>query len=107
MTDALERATIRKVSLRVLPLLFVLYIAAFLDRTNLGLASLQLNRDVGLSAAAYGFGAGVFFIGYGLFEVPSNVILARVGAQRWIARIAITWGVIACAMMFIRGTTSF
>ena len=105
--EALERTAIRKVSVRVLPLLFVLYIAAFLDRTNLGLASLQMNRDVGLSAAAYGFGAGVFFIGYGLFEVPSNVILARIGAQRWIARIAITWGVIACAMMFIRGTTSF
>ena len=106
-SDAVERATIHKVSQRVLPLLFVLYIAAFLDRTNLGLASLQMNRDVGLSAAAYGFGAGVFFIGYGLFEVPSNVILARIGAQRWIARIAITWGVIACAMMFVRGTTSF
>jgi ACS family tartrate transporter-like MFS transporter len=107
MSDALERTTIRKVSVRLLPVLFVLYIAAFLDRTNLGLASLQMNRDIGLSAAAYGFGAGVFFIGYGLFEVPSNVILARVGARRWIARIAITWGIIACAMMFVRGTTSF
>ncbi|MEP6494425.1 MAG: MFS transporter [bacterium] len=105
--DAIERATMRTVTLRVLPILFVLYIAAFLDRTNLGLASLQMNRDIGLSSAAYGFGAGVFFVGYGLFEVPSNVILARVGARRWIARIAITWGVIACAMMFVRGTTSF
>ena len=75
--------------MRLLPILFVLYIAAFLDRTNVSLAALQMNRSVGLSAAAYGFGAGVFFIGYGLFEVPSNLFLARVGARRWIARIAI------------------
>ncbi len=97
----------RKVSARLLPVLFVLYIAAFLDRTNVGLASLQMNKDLGLSAAAYGFGAGVFFIGYGLFEIPSNLVLARVGARRWIARIAISWGIIACAMMFVRGATGF
>jgi ACS family tartrate transporter-like MFS transporter len=107
VTDALERTTIRKISARLLPVLFVLYIAAFLDRTNVGLAALQMNAAVGLSAAAYGFGAGVFFIGYGLFEVPSNLLLARFGARRWIARIALTWGVIACAMMFVRGATSF
>jgi ACS family tartrate transporter-like MFS transporter len=107
VSETLERATMRTVSFRLLPVLFVLYIAAFLDRTNLGLAALQMNHDVGLSSAAYGFGAGVFFIGYGLFEVPSNVILARVGARRWIARIAFTWGIIACAMMFVHGTTSF
>jgi ACS family tartrate transporter-like MFS transporter len=87
--------------------LFTLYIAAFLDRTNVGLAALQMNRDLGLSAAAYGFGAGVFFVGYGLLEVPSNLMLARVGARRWIARIALTWGVLACAMMFIRGPIGF
>jgi ACS family tartrate transporter-like MFS transporter len=107
VTDALERATIRKVSVRLLPVLFVLYIAAYLDRTNVGLAALQMNAAIGMSAAAYGFGAGVFFIGYGLFEVPSNLVLARVGARRWIARIALTWGVIACATMFVRGPTSF
>ena len=107
MSDTLERATLRKVSVRLLPMLFVLYIAAFLDRTNVSLAALQMNQDVGLSSAAYGFGAGVFFIGYGLFEVPSNLFLARVGARRWIARIAISWGIIACAMMFVRGPTSF
>jgi ACS family tartrate transporter-like MFS transporter len=105
--DALERETIRKVSLRLLPTLFALYIAAFLDRTNVSLAALQMNHDVGLSSAAYGFGAGVFFIGYGLFEVPSNLLLARVGARVWIARIALTWGVLACAMTFVRGPTSF
>src|SRR5207302_5701791 len=107
VTDALERSATGKVSARLLPILFVLYIAAFLDRTNVGLAALQMNAAVGLSSAAYGFGAGVFFIGYGLFEVPSNLFLARVGARRWIARIAISWGVIACAMMFTRGATSF
>src|SRR4051812_29683552 len=97
----------RKVSRRLLPVLFVLYIASYLDRTNVSIAALQMNRAIGLSAAAYGFGAGVFFIGYGLFEVPSNLFLARVGARRWIARIAFTWGLIACSMMFVRGATSF
>jgi ACS family tartrate transporter-like MFS transporter len=107
MNDALERATMRKVSVRLLPVLFVLYIASYLDRTNVSIAALQMNAAVGLSAAAYGFGAGVFFIGYGLFEVPSNLFLARVGARRWIARIAVTWGLIACAMLFVRGPKSF
>jgi sugar phosphate permease len=107
VTEALERAATRKVTARLLPILFVLYIAAFLDRTNVGLAALQMNQSVGLSSAAYGFGAGVFFIGYGLFEVPSNLLLARVGARRWIARIAFTWGLLACAMMFVRGPASF
>ncbi len=91
----------------MLPLLFVLFIASFLDRTNLGLASLQMNADLGLGAAAYAFGAGVFYFGYALFEIPSNLILARVGARVWIARIAITWGIAASAMMFVRGTSSF
>jgi ACS family tartrate transporter-like MFS transporter len=107
VSDDIERRTIRKVSARLLPTLFALYIAAFLDRTNVGLAALQMNADVGLSAQAYGLGAGIFFIGYGLFEVPSNLFLARVGARVWIARIALTWGVLACAMMFVRGPMSF
>ena len=107
MSDSLERATIRKLNVRLLPILFVLYIAAFLDRTNVSLAALQMNRAVGLSSAAYGFGAGVFFIGYGLFEVPSNLFLARVGARKWLARIALTWGLIACAMLLVRGPLSF
>lgn len=103
----LERRTMRKVSLRLLPLLFLLYIASYLDRTNVGMAALQMNREIGLSSAAYGFGASIFFIGYALFEVPSNIILARVGARRWIARIAITWGILSCAMMLARGEWSF
>src|SRR6476619_5296219 len=103
----IERRTMRKVSLRLLPLLFLLYIASYLDRTNVGIAALQMNKAIGLSAAAYGLGAGIFFIGYALFEVPSNVILARVGARRWIARIAITWGLLSCAMLFAQGPLSF
>ena len=92
---------------RLLPFLFVLYIFNFLDRSNVGLAALQMNRDLGFSAAAFGFGASVFFIGYSLFEVPSNLILVRVGARRWIARIMITWGIIAVAMLFVRNETQF
>ncbi len=107
MTEAQRAATIRKVSWQLLPLLFVLFIASFLDRTNLGVASLQMNADLALSATAYAFGAGVFYFGYALFEVPSNLILARVGARVWIARIAITWGFAASAMMFVHGETSF
>ncbi len=91
---------------RLLPFLFVLYVVCFLDRVNLGFAALQMNQDLGFSPAVYGFGAGIFFLGYVLFEVPSNLVLARVGARRWIARIMITWGIIASAMMFIRGPLS-
>jgi ACS family tartrate transporter-like MFS transporter len=103
----LERRTLRAVSLRLIPFLFVLYVVSFLDRVNVGFAALEMNRDLGLSPAVYGFGAGIFFIGYSLFEVPSNLILARVGARRWIARIMITWGLIAAGMMFVRGPLSF
>jgi ACS family tartrate transporter-like MFS transporter len=105
--EALRIATMRKVSWRLLPLLFALFVASFLDRTNLGIASLQMNGDLALNATAYAFGAGVFYFGYALFEIPSNLILARVGARIWIARIAITWGLAAIAMVFARGTTSF
>jgi MFS transporter, ACS family, tartrate transporter len=104
--DALERSTLAKVTRRLLPFLFLLYVVCFLDRVNLGFAALQMNQDLGFSPAVYGFGAGIFFLGYVLFEVPSNLILARVGARVWIARIMITWGLLASAMMFIRGPLS-
>ncbi len=104
---ALEEAALRKVRRRLLPCLFVLYIVAYMDRINVGFASLQMNRDLGLSDAVFGFGAGLFFIGYFIFEIPSNLILARVGARKWIARIMITWGIAAIAMMFARGAASF
>src|SRR5437879_6057206 len=99
--------TLRKVTLRLIPFLFVLYIVAWLDRVNVGFAGLQMNFDLGFSAAAFGFGSGVFFLGYCLFEVPSNLILHRVGARRWIARIMITWGAISVGMMFVRSTPAF
>ena len=97
----------RRVSMRLLPFVFVLYIFNFLDRSNVGLAALQMNRELGFSAQAFGMGAGIFFIGYALFEVPSNLMLVRMGARVWIARIMITWGLIASAMMFVRTPGQF
>jgi ACS family tartrate transporter-like MFS transporter len=96
-----------KVRRRLIPFLFVLYIVSYVDRINVGFAALQMNQALGLSSTAYGLGAGIFFLSYTLFEVPSNVILARVGARRWIARIMITWGVVSAAMMFARTPVHF
>src|ERR1041385_1151597 len=99
--------TLRKVTLRLIPFLFVLYIVAGLDRVNVGFAGLQMNSDLGFSSAAFGFGSGVFFLGYCLFEVPSNLVLYHVGARRWMSRIMISWGAISTAMMFVRTTPTF
>jgi ACS family tartrate transporter-like MFS transporter len=96
-----------KVTRRLIPFLFVLYIVAFLDRVNVGFAALQMKADLGFSDAVYGLGAGIFFIGYFVFEVPSNLILERVGPRWWIARIMISWGVISSCMMFVRGEAAF
>ncbi|HVO27557.1 MAG TPA: MFS transporter [Candidatus Margulisiibacteriota bacterium] len=93
--------------MRLLPVLLGLYLLAYLDRVNVGIAALQMNADLKFSAATFGFGAGIFFLGYALCEVPSNLILARVGARRWLARIAITWGLLTCAMMFVRTPLQF
>jgi ACS family tartrate transporter-like MFS transporter len=87
--------------------MFVLYIVSFLDRVNVGFAALQMNEDLGFSGTVYGLGAGIFFIGYFLFEIPSNLILERVGARVWIARIMITWGIISAAMFLVQGPASF
>jgi ACS family tartrate transporter-like MFS transporter len=106
-TPELGRATLGKVGRRLLPFLLLLYVVAWLDRVNIGFAALQMNADLGFSATVYGFGAGVFFLGYALFEVPSNLILVRVGARLWIARIMITWGVLSVAMMYVSGPMSF
>src|SRR5579862_2556892 len=103
---ALDRAIV-KARRRLVPFLFLLYIAAYLDRVNIGFAALQMNAALGLSATTYAWGAGVFFVSYVVFEIPSNVVLARVGARLWIARIMITWGVVSAAMMFVRGANSF
>ncbi|MGD9788287.1 MAG: MFS transporter [Sulfuricellaceae bacterium] len=96
-----------KASRRLLPFLFLLYIVAYLDRINVSFAALHMNQDIGLSAAAYGLGAGLFFIGYFLFEVPSNLILARVGPRFWIARIMVTWGLVSMDMASVAGERGF
>ena len=104
---ALGASATRAVRRRLLPFLFLLYDVAYLDRVNVGFAALHMNRDLGLTPAAFGFGAGVFFVGYALFEVPSNLLLVRMGARRWIARILLTWGLVSVAMLFARGPVSF
>ncbi|GBQ11099.1 sugar phosphate permease [Swaminathania salitolerans LMG 21291] len=105
--DVLRRTATRKAVAKLLPFLILMYIVAFLDRSNIGSAKQALHADIGLSDAVFAFGAGVFFIGYALFEVPSNLILYRVGAKRWMTRIMITWGLVSSAMMFTTGETSF
>src|SRR5213075_256602 len=104
---ALEVPTIAKVSARLVPFLIVCYFVAYLDRVNVSFAALTMNKDLGLSASAFGFGAGIFFLAYFLFEVPSNLFLERVGARKWIARIMFTWGLISGGMAFIVGLKSF
>jgi MFS transporter, ACS family, tartrate transporter len=106
-TDRLVEGAVRKAMWRLLPFLGLCYLLNYVDRVNVGFAALRMNPDLGLSAAAYGLGAGLFFIGYFFFEVPSNVILHRVGARIWIARIMITWGVVASATAFVQGEISF
>ena len=103
----MESAVYGKVRRRLLPFLFLLYVVAYLDRINVGFAALQMNRELGLSEAVFGLGAGIFFLGYFVFEIPSNLVLQRLGARIWISRIMISWGVAAIAMMFTRGARSF
>src|SRR5262249_9068685 len=107
MNDALARRALAGVRRRLIPFLATMYFVAYLDRVNVGFAALQMNAALGLSSQVFGFGAGIFFFGYFLFEVPSNYALARVGARLWIARIAIVWGVVSVAMIFITGPRSF
>jgi len=104
---AIESAVYTKIRRRLLPFLFVLYVVAYLDRINVGFAALQMNRELGLSEAVFGFGAGIFFIGYFMLEIPSNLVLQRLGARVWISRIMISWGAVAIAMMCTRGARSF
>ena len=102
-----ESAVLRKVALRILPFLFLLYIVNIVDRMNVGFAKLRMLEDLGLDEKVYGLGAGMFYVGYMLFEIPSNLILHRVGARRWISRIMISWGIISACMMFVRDEKSF
>jgi MFS transporter, ACS family, tartrate transporter len=98
---------VSRVRRRLIPFVFLLYIVAYLDRINVGFAALQMNAALGLSASEFGLGAGIFFVSYTVLEVPSNVVLARIGARLWIARIMITWGLVSSGMMFVRGPASF
>jgi len=104
---AIESALYRKIARRLIPFLFVLYLVAFIDRVNVGFAKLQMSGDLGLSEAVYGMGAGIFFLGYFLFEVPSNIVLHKVGAKLWIARILVLWGLVSAGMMFVNSAHSF
>jgi ACS family tartrate transporter-like MFS transporter len=103
----IETITIRKVARRLLPFIFLLYVICLIDRVNLSFAALTMNRDLGLNAYVYGLGASIFFIGYFIFEVPSNLLLDRVGARLWITRIMISWGLASAAMALVSGEISF
>jgi D-galactonate transporter len=105
--DAIEATVVARVTRRLMPLLVVCMIAAFLDRVNVSFAALTMNADLGLSASAYAFGAGVFFLTYFVFEIPSNLLLERVGARVWIARIMFTWGLLSGATAFVSGPRGF
>jgi sugar phosphate permease len=102
-----EQRLFRRVIIRLLPILILGFVVSYIDRTNVGFAALQMNKDLGLSPTEFGFGAGILFFGYCLFEVPSALVLYRVGARRWLARIMISWGVLSVATAFVKGATSF
>ena len=105
--EQIEARTYAKVTWRLLPFLFICYVAAYLDRVNVGFAKLQMLADLQFSETVYGLGAGVFFIGYFFFEVPSNIIMHKVGARVWIGRIMITWAIISAAMLYVTSPTMF
>ena len=100
-----EKAIVRKITLRIIPFVFLLYIVSYLDRANIGYAALEMNKELALSSEAFGFISGIFFLGYFLFEVPSNAMLNKFGARIWIARILITWGIIAALSAFAQNAT--
>jgi ACS family tartrate transporter-like MFS transporter len=107
LNTAVEKVVLGKVTRRLIPFLFLLYIFNYLDRVNVSIAALTMKPDLGMSDTVYGLGAGIFFLGYFLFEVPSNLILERVGARIWMARIMLTWGLISSGMMFVKSPVSF
>lgn len=107
MDMEIEKRTLKKITWRIVPFIMILYLIAYIDRVNIGFAALTMKEDLGFTASVLGFGAGIFFLGYFLFEIPSNVILHKVGARIWIARVMVTWGLIAGGMAFVDSTTSF
>ena len=106
MSADLRRSTLTKVNWRLLPMTMLLFFMSLLDRTNISFAALEMNKDLGLSLAQYGLAASIFYVGYFLFEIPSNFALARVGARIWLTRIMVTWGLIVIANGFVQGSTS-
>ena len=104
---ARRRLVVDRVARRIIPFVFISYVVAYVDRVNIGFAAGALERDLGLSHTQYGVGAGLFFLGYCLFEIPSNLILDRVGARLWIARIMIVWGVVSMLTMFVTDVRTF
>src|SRR6202045_2641761 len=106
-TDSVLHSAVRKAALRFVPLLTIAYLFNYLDRTSLGFAALTMNQQLGLTAGQFGLAAGIFFVGYSLFEIPSNLMLYRFGARRWLARIMISWGLVSAAMVFVTGPNSF
>jgi MFS transporter, ACS family, tartrate transporter len=107
VSEDIAQSAMRKVRWRLIPFLFLLYIVAYLDRVNVGFAGINMSEDLGFSAAVYGLGSGIFFLSYTLFEVPSNLILARVGVRVWIARIMLSWGVVSTAMVSVNSEMTF
>src|SRR5216110_3997974 len=105
--DAVGRSAMTKAMWRILPLILLAYMVAYIDRVNVSFASLQMNDDLHFSATVYGLGGGLFFLSYALLEVPSNLLLVRFGARRWIARIMLTWGLLAAGMMFVKTPMQF
>jgi sugar phosphate permease len=103
----LSEAATKKVFRRLIPFLLLMYVIAFLDRSNVSFAQKEFEVDFGISAAAYAFGAGLFFVGYAVFEIPSNILLHKVGARWWLARIMVSWGIVSAAFMFVQGPISF
>src|SRR5262252_5115819 len=106
-SDRLEPAVVSRLMLRLMPFLFLLYIVAYLDRINMGFAVLQMRGQLDLSERVIGRAAGMFFIGYFFFQLPSNLIVEKVGVRRWISVLMVAWGVISCLMIFVRGPLSF
>lgn len=107
LTDAEGEKLLRRIMMRILPFIFACYVISYLDRTNVGFAAISMNKDLGLTATMFGWAAGLFFFGYFIFEIPSNLLMQRFGARIWIARIMITWGLISMATAFATGPISF
>ncbi|WP_146752467.1 MFS transporter, partial [Serratia quinivorans] len=105
MDSSTYSTTIKKMNRRIIPFIMLLYLIAYIDRSNISIAALQMNADLALSAEMYGIAAGIFYISYIIFEVPSNILLSRIGAKIWIARIMVTWGIIAAGMSLVQTPT--